>query len=194
MTFGILSFLQYDYELHERDGYNAFDVTRGYLDVTGRLSDRVKVRFTTNVRPTTDASLDANLTARLEYAYLEAAWTPNRTFMFGMQPDAVAHLRGIDRPLSRARADVRRARGLDSRPERSRRGHQSTSERASRCTVASTTARATAAPRSTSSRACRAAATVTVFSTDSEPAKVRHLGVLLSTAGTRRIVRATSAS
>ena len=86
VTFGIVSFLQYDYELHERDGYNAFEVTRGYLDVTGRLSDRIKVRFTTNVRPTTDASLDANLTARLEYAYLEAAWTANRTFMFGMQP------------------------------------------------------------------------------------------------------------
>src|SRR6185503_14592214 len=73
VTFGILSFLQYDYELHEQDGYNAFEVTRGYLDVTGRLSDRVKVRFTTNVRPTTDASLDANLTARLEYAYLDLA-------------------------------------------------------------------------------------------------------------------------
>jgi hypothetical protein len=86
VTFGILTFLQYGYELHERDNYNAFEVTRGYLDVTGRLSDRMKVRFTTNVRPTTDASLDANLTARLEYAYLEAAWTPNRTFMFGMQP------------------------------------------------------------------------------------------------------------
>jgi hypothetical protein len=86
VTFGILAFLQYDYELHEQDGYNAFEVTRGYLDVTGRLSDRMKVRFTTNVRPTTDASLDSNLTARLEYAYLEAAWTPDRTFMFGMQP------------------------------------------------------------------------------------------------------------
>ena len=86
VTFGVVSFLQYDYELHERDGYNAFDVTRGYLDVTGRLSDRMKVRFTTNVRPTTDASLDANLTARLEYAYLEAKWTDDRTFMFGMQP------------------------------------------------------------------------------------------------------------
>src|SRR6185295_7388796 len=86
VTFGVVSFLQYDYELHEQDGYNAFEVTRGYLDVTGRLSDRVKVRFTTNVRPTTDASLDANLTARLEYAYLDLAWTPDRTFMFGMQP------------------------------------------------------------------------------------------------------------
>lgn len=85
VTFGVVSFLQYGVELHERDGYNAFDVTRGYLDVTGRLSDRIKVRFTTNVRPTTDASLDANLTARLEYAYLEAKWTDSRTFLFGMQ-------------------------------------------------------------------------------------------------------------
>lgn len=85
VTFGVLSYLQYDVELHERDGYNAFDVTRGYLDLTGRLSDRIKVRFTTNVRPTTDASLDANLTARLEYAYLEAKWTDSRTFLFGMQ-------------------------------------------------------------------------------------------------------------
>lgn len=85
VTFGVVTFLQYGYELHERDNYNAFDVTRGYLDVTGRLSDRIKVRFTTNVRPTTDASLDANLTARLEYAYLQAQWTPTRTFFFGMQ-------------------------------------------------------------------------------------------------------------
>lgn len=86
VTFGVVSFLQYGFELHEQDEYNAFDVTRGYLDVKGRLSDRMSVRFTTNVRPTTDASLDANLTARLEYAYLEAKWTNDRTFMFGMQP------------------------------------------------------------------------------------------------------------
>jgi hypothetical protein len=85
VTFGVVTFLQYDYELHERDNYNAFDVTRGYLDVTGRLSDRISVRFTTDVRPTTDASLDQNLTARLEYAYLEAKWTADRTFLFGMQ-------------------------------------------------------------------------------------------------------------
>ena len=85
VTFGITTFLQYAVELHERDLYNAFDVTRGYLDVKGKLSDRISVRFTTDVRPTTDASLDQNLTARLEYAYLEAKWTDNRTFMFGMQ-------------------------------------------------------------------------------------------------------------
>ena len=85
VTFGVLTFLQYGYELHEQDNFNAFDITRGYLDVTGRLSDRIKVRFTTNVQRTTDASLDANLAARLEYAYLQAQWTPARTFFFGMQ-------------------------------------------------------------------------------------------------------------
>jgi hypothetical protein len=85
VTFGVVSFLQYGYELHEQDNYNAFDVTRGYLNLTGRLSDRIQVRFTTDVRPTTDANLDANLTARLEYLYLQAKWTDDRTFLFGMQ-------------------------------------------------------------------------------------------------------------
>ena len=48
VSFGIVSFLQYAAELHEQDGYNAFEVTRGYFDVKARLSDRVRVRFTTD--------------------------------------------------------------------------------------------------------------------------------------------------
>jgi hypothetical protein len=85
VTFGVLAYLQYDVELHEQDGYNAFEVTRGYFDVKARLSDRIRVRFTTNVRPTTDANLEANLTARLEYAYLDAAVTGRTSILFGMQ-------------------------------------------------------------------------------------------------------------
>ena len=85
VEFGVVTFLQYDFEMHEQDGYNAFDVTRGYLDLKAKLSERIRVRFTTDVRPTTDANLDQNLTARLEYAYLQAMWTANRIFMFGMQ-------------------------------------------------------------------------------------------------------------
>src|SRR5262245_62313212 len=61
VTFGVLSFLQYDAELHESNGYNAFDVTRGYLNVRAQLWERVRVRFTPDVRPTTDANLDRNL-------------------------------------------------------------------------------------------------------------------------------------
>jgi hypothetical protein len=84
VTFGILSFLQYSAELHEEDGYNAFDVTRGYFDVHARLTDRVRARFTPDVRPTTDATLATNMALRLEYAYLEADVTDKASVVFGM--------------------------------------------------------------------------------------------------------------
>jgi hypothetical protein len=84
VNFGVMSFLQYSAELHEQDGYNAFDVTRGYFDVHARLSPRVRARFTPDVRPTTDATLDTNLALRLEYAYLEADVSKHTSFVFGM--------------------------------------------------------------------------------------------------------------
>ena len=84
VTFGVVSFLQYDAELHESNGYNAFDVTRGYFNVKARLTDRVSVRFTPDVRPTTDASLDRNLALRLEYASLDAQVTDGVSIMFGL--------------------------------------------------------------------------------------------------------------
>ena len=84
VSFGVVSFLQFAAELHESDGYNAFDVTRGYFNVEARLTDRVKVRFTPDVRPTTDASLDRNLALRLEYASLDAQLTDNVGVMFGL--------------------------------------------------------------------------------------------------------------
>jgi hypothetical protein len=84
VTFGVVSFLQYAAELHEEDGYNAFDVTRGYFDVHARLTDRVRARFTPDVRPTTDATLETNMALRLEYAYLEADVTDHASLVFGM--------------------------------------------------------------------------------------------------------------
>src|SRR5687767_391979 len=84
VTFGVVSFLGYSAELHESDGYNAFDVTRGYFNVQARLTDRVRVRFTPDVRPTTDASLDRNLALRLEYASLDAQVTDSVWIMFGL--------------------------------------------------------------------------------------------------------------
>jgi hypothetical protein len=84
VTFGVVSFLQYAAELHEQDGYNAFDVTRGYINIQARLSDRVKVRFTPDVRPTTDASLERNLAMRLEYASLDVQVTDTTAVMFGL--------------------------------------------------------------------------------------------------------------
>jgi hypothetical protein len=84
VTFGIVSFLQYAAELHESEGYNAFDVTRGYLNIKARLNDRVSVRFTPDVRPTTDADLERNLALRLEYASLDVQVTDNTAVMFGL--------------------------------------------------------------------------------------------------------------
>ena len=84
VTFGVVSFLQYAAELHGSDGYNSFDVTRGYLNIQARLSDRVKVRFTPDVRPTTDASLERNLALRLEYASLDVQASDGVAIMFGL--------------------------------------------------------------------------------------------------------------
>ena len=84
VTFGVLSFMQYSAELHERDGYNAFDVTRGYFNVEARITDRLRVRFTPDVRPTTDASLNRNLALRMEYASLDAKVSDNVAVMFGL--------------------------------------------------------------------------------------------------------------
>jgi hypothetical protein len=84
VTFGVTSFLQYDVELHEREGYNAFDVTRGYLNIQAQLSEKIRFRFTPDVRPTTDASLDRNLALRLEYASLDVKVTDATAIMFGL--------------------------------------------------------------------------------------------------------------
>ena len=84
VTFGVQSFLQYRAELHEMDGYNAFDVTRGYFNVEARLSERIKVRFTPDVRPTTDVNLDRNLALRLEYASLDVQVSDGVAVMFGL--------------------------------------------------------------------------------------------------------------
>ena len=84
VTFGVQSFLQFAAELHESDGYNAFDVTRGYLNIKARLNDRVSMRFTPDVRPTTDVNLDRNLALRLEYASLDFQMTDKTIVMFGL--------------------------------------------------------------------------------------------------------------
>ena len=77
VTLGVVTFLQYAAELHESDGYNAFDVTRGYVNIHARLSERIALRSTPDVRPTTDAALNQNLALRLEYASLDARVTDN---------------------------------------------------------------------------------------------------------------------
>src|SRR5947209_3664782 len=84
VTIGVVSFLQYMYDFEDVNNFNAFDVTRGYINIQAQLSPRVRVRFTPDVRPTTDATLTSNLTLRLAYASLEADVTDGGKVIVGM--------------------------------------------------------------------------------------------------------------
>jgi hypothetical protein len=68
---GVLSYLQYDAELKNRDSLNAFDLTRAYLNVNGQLSKNVRFRFTPDVRRATDSSVSGTLVLRVKYAFVE---------------------------------------------------------------------------------------------------------------------------
>ena len=68
---GVLSYVQYDAELENRQGYNAFDLTRGYININGQLSKNVRFRITPDVRRITDSTLAGTLVFRLKYAFVE---------------------------------------------------------------------------------------------------------------------------
>ena len=76
VKFGVVSFLQYAAELHESDGYNSFDVTRGYFNVEARLSNRVKVRFTPDVTDSRRAAsqLAMGTVVRIPMLFREPFW------------------------------------------------------------------------------------------------------------------------
>lgn len=68
---GMVSYVQYDAELKNRDNFNAFDLTRGYVNINGQLSKNVRFRFTPDVRRSTDGSLAGTLVVRVKYAFVE---------------------------------------------------------------------------------------------------------------------------
>jgi hypothetical protein len=70
---GVLSYLQYAAELENRDGYNAFDVTRAYANVNGQLSSNVRFRFTPDIRrfPDPTGALGNSLVVRVKYAFAQ---------------------------------------------------------------------------------------------------------------------------
>jgi len=69
---GVLSYVQYDAELENRDGYNAFDLTRGYININGQLARNVRFRVTPDIRrATSDSTLAGSLVLRVKYAFVE---------------------------------------------------------------------------------------------------------------------------
>ena len=71
ISIGTLSYFQYAAELKNRDGFNAFDVTRGYINIAGDIAKNVKFRITPDVRRITDGSLAGSLTFRLKFGFIE---------------------------------------------------------------------------------------------------------------------------
>jgi len=68
----MVSFLQYDAELKNRDAFNAFDVTRAYLNVNAQVSKNVRFRFTPDIRRAgSDSSLAGSLVVRVKYAFAQ---------------------------------------------------------------------------------------------------------------------------
>jgi hypothetical protein len=68
---GVVSYVQYDAELKNRGSFNAFDLTRGYININGQLSTNVRFRLTPDVRRVTDSSLAGTLVLRVKYAFVE---------------------------------------------------------------------------------------------------------------------------
>ena len=68
---GVLSYLQYDAELKNRDGFNSFDVTRAYLNVNAQVAKNVRFRLTPDIRRVNDGSLAGSLVVRVKYAFAQ---------------------------------------------------------------------------------------------------------------------------
>ena len=83
---GVLSYVQYDAELKNRDDYNNFDVTRAYLNINGQLAQNVRFRLTPDVRrATTDAAVAGSLVLRIKYAFVQFDnLTPRSWVRFGV--------------------------------------------------------------------------------------------------------------
>ena len=67
----MLSYLQYNAEVENRDGLNSFDVTRAYFNINAQVASRVRFRFTPDIRRITDGSLAGSLTVRVKYAFAQ---------------------------------------------------------------------------------------------------------------------------
>lgn len=80
---GVLSYLQYDEEFENRDNFNAFDVTRTYLNVNAQVSKRVRFRLTPDIRRATDSSLNGSLVFRIKYAFAQFDVRPQSWIRLG---------------------------------------------------------------------------------------------------------------
>lgn len=81
---GVLSYLQYDAEMKNRDDFNNFDVPRAYLNINAQVAKNLRFRFTPDIRRINDGSLAGSLVVRVKYAFAQLDnITPKGWIRFG---------------------------------------------------------------------------------------------------------------
>ena len=86
-TIGILSYMHYVVDLDSGADYNAFEITRNYIDMKYNYSDNIRFRLT----PDFFRQGDGPLEGIIKYAYVEFKnpfGLENQTFRIGMNPTA----------------------------------------------------------------------------------------------------------
>jgi hypothetical protein len=87
LTIGILSYMHYVYDLDTDADFNAFEITRNYIDIKYNYSDTIRFRLT----PDFFRQGDGPLEGIIKYAYVEfknPLGLENQTFRIGMNPTA----------------------------------------------------------------------------------------------------------
>ena len=76
ISLGSLMYVQYDWEMTNRNNYNAFDITRSYINFLTELDKNVKFRLTPDIGAHLTSSggttnYDGSAIFRLKYAFVE---------------------------------------------------------------------------------------------------------------------------
>ena len=70
VSIGTLTFVQYVFDVQDPEHFNAFDLTRGYININADLNPRVSFRLTPDIRRAVGGPLDGSLVIRLKYGYV----------------------------------------------------------------------------------------------------------------------------
>jgi Phosphate-selective porin O and P len=78
VTVGGVAYAQFGYQLKDSTNHvNNFDITRAYINVTGKFAYGISTRVTADIYRVTDGSGAGSLNYRLKYAYV--AWNPEKS-------------------------------------------------------------------------------------------------------------------
>ena len=75
VSIGTLTYVQYAFDVQNPEHFNAFDLTRGYVNINADLNPGVSFRLTPDIRRAVGGPLDGSLVIRLASVGSGAPWT-----------------------------------------------------------------------------------------------------------------------